>query len=64
MRLQPAHSFTEVPAAEVFEFISAHTPRAAEAIFIVGNGMRAVGAIQALEARLHSPVLSANQVVL
>lgn len=63
-RMQPARSFTEVPAAEVFEFVSTHTPRAAEAVFIGGNGLRAVGAIRALEAQLHKPVLSANQVVL
>lgn len=63
-RMQPARSLTEVPAAEVFEFVTAHTPRAAEAVFIGGNGLRAVGAIRALEARLGKPVLSANQVVL
>jgi maleate isomerase len=63
-RLQPRRSFTEVAAAVVFEYVNAHTPRAAEAVFIGGNGLRAVGAIRALEARLHKPVLSANQVVL
>lgn len=64
-RLQPDRSsFTEIPAAEVFEFVSAHTPPAAQAVFIGGNGMRAVGTIRALEARLRRPVLSANQVVL
>ncbi len=61
-RMQPARSRTEVPAAEVFEFVSAHTPHAAEAVFIGGNGLRAVGAIRALEARLGNPVLTANQV--
>jgi maleate isomerase len=63
-RLQPLRSFTEVAAAEVFQYVNAHTPRSAEAVFIGGNGMRAVGAIRALEARLHKPVLSANQVAL
>lgn len=63
-RLEGARSFTEIPAAQVFEFVSAHMPRAAQAVFIGGNGMRAVGTIRALEARLHKPVLSANQVVL
>lgn len=62
--MQPARSFTEVAPAEVFEFASAHTPRKAEAVFIGGNGLRAVGAISALEARLRIPVLSANQVTL
>jgi maleate isomerase len=61
-RIQPARSRTEVPAAEVFEFVSAHTPHAAEAVFIGGNGLRAVGAIRALEARLGRPVLTANHV--
>ena len=63
-RMEPARSFTEVAPAEVYEFVSAHTPRTAEAVFIGGNGLRAVGAIRALEARLRKPVLSANQVVL
>jgi len=63
-RLEPLRSFSEVAAAEVFEYVNDHTPRAAEAVFIGGNGLRAVGAIRALEARLHKPVLSANQVVL
>ena len=63
-RLQPLRSIREVPAAEVFEFVIAHTPPAADAVLIGGNGLRAVGAIRALEARLQKPVLSANQVVL
>jgi maleate isomerase len=62
--MRPARSFTEVAPSEVFEFVSAHTPRKAEAVFIGGNGLRAVGAIRALEARLRKPVLTANQVVL
>jgi maleate isomerase len=64
MRMEPARTFTEVAPAEVFEFVSAHTPPTAEAVFIGGNGLRAVGAIRALEARLRKPVLSANQVLL
>lgn len=63
-RVEPARTFTEVAPAEVFEFVSAHTPRTAEAVFIGGNGLRAVGAIRALEARLRKPVLTANQVLL
>jgi maleate isomerase len=63
-RMEPARSFTEVAPAEVFEFVTAHTPRAAETVFIGGNGLRAVGIIRALEARLRKPVLTANQVIL
>jgi maleate isomerase len=63
-RLEPTRSFTEVAPREIVEFVSAHTPRAAQAVFIGGNGMRAVGALKALEARLRKPVLSANQIVL
>jgi maleate isomerase len=63
-RMEPARSFTEISSSEVFKFVSANTPRTAEAVFIGGNGLRAVGAIRALELRLRKPVLSANQVVL
>lgn len=63
-RLQPTRTFREVAAAEVFEFVASRTSRAAEAVFIGGNGMRAVGAVRALEARLGLPVLTANQVLL
>jgi maleate isomerase len=49
---------------EVFEFVSAHTPREAQAVLIAGNGLRAVGTIAALEARLRKPVLTANQILL
>jgi len=62
--IRPARSFTEVPPDEIFNFVSTHTPRGAEAVFIGGNGLRAVGTIRALEERLQKPVLSANQVVL
>lgn len=64
MRIAPERQFTEVAPAELFAFVSAHTPAGAEAVFIGGNGLRAVGAIRALEARLRRPVLSANQVLL
>jgi maleate isomerase len=62
-RLRPSRSFTEVAPAEIFEFVSAETPSTSEAVFIGGNGLRAVGAIRALEERLRRPVLSANQVL-
>jgi maleate isomerase len=64
IRMQPARLRTEVAPAELFEFVVSHTPSTAEAVFLGGNGLRAVGAIQALELRLHRPVLSANQVLL
>lgn len=64
VRLEPLRDFTEVAPSEVVEFVSARTPREAQAVFIGGNGMRAVGAIKALEARLRKPVLSANQIIL
>lgn len=64
VRLEPTRGFTEVAPREVVEFVSARTPRDAQAVFIGGNGMRAVGAIKALEARLRRLVLSANQIVL
>jgi maleate isomerase len=62
-QLKPARSFTEVPAPEVFKWVSAHAPQQAEAILLSGNGLRAVGTIRELERRLRRPVLTANQVV-
>jgi maleate isomerase len=61
-RMIPARSFTEVRPAEVYEWVRGNTPRQAEGVFIGGNGLRAVGAIQALEMALGKPVLTANQV--
>lgn len=46
---------------QLFEWIREHVPRDAEAIFIGGNGLRAVGVIAALEEDLEVPVLTANQ---
>ena len=48
--------------AEVYEWVRRHTPANAEAVFIGGNGFRAVAAIGALEQALARPVLTANQV--
>jgi maleate isomerase len=62
-RITPARAFTEVPPAEVYEWVAAKAPHEAEVIFIGGNGLRAVGVIHALEDRLHKPVLTANQVL-
>ena len=62
-RIGPSRSFTEVPPEEVYKWTSRNMPREAQAIFIGGNGLRAVGAIRALEKTLGRPVLTANQVV-
>jgi maleate isomerase len=47
---------------QLYEWVRANTPRSAEAVFIGGNGLRAVGTIKALEEDLARPVLTANQV--
>jgi maleate isomerase len=47
---------------QLYEWVRGHTPDSAEAVFIGGNGFRAVGVIQALEEDLGRPVLTANQV--
>src|SRR5262245_38232895 len=69
MRMTPTRSFTEVPLKEVevppedvYEYVRANTPVEAQAVFIGGNGLRAVGAVRALETTLRKPVLTANQV--
>jgi maleate isomerase len=62
-RIAPARSFAEVRPSEVYEWVRANTPPPAQAVFVGGNGLRAVGAIHALEAALRRPVLTANQVV-
>ena len=61
-RIIPARQFTEVQPAEVYEWTKANVPREAEAVLISGNGLRAIGVIQALEETLTRPVLTANQV--
>jgi maleate isomerase len=64
MRIEPLRDFTEVAPSELVDFICARLPREAQAVFIGGNGMRAIGAIKSMEARLKKPVLSANQILL
>jgi maleate isomerase len=49
---------------QLFEWVRGQVPPAAEAVFIGGNGLRAVGVIEALEEDLSIPVLTANQVLL
>jgi len=63
-RISPARPFTEVSPPEVYEWTKTNVPRQAEAVFIGGNGLRAVGTIHALEEALGKPVLTANQVLL
>jgi maleate isomerase len=46
---------------QLFEWVRAHVPKEIDAIYIGGNGLRAVGVIQALEEDLGIPVLTANQ---
>jgi len=49
---------------QLFAWVREHAPAETDAVFISGNGLRAVGVIQALEEDLHIPVLTANQVLL
>jgi maleate isomerase len=63
-RMTPARAFTEIPPTEVYEWARTNVPQQAETVFIGGNGLRAVGAIHALEKSLRRPVLTANQVAL
>ena len=63
-RMTPVGPFTEVPPAELYQWVTTNVPRQADAVFIGGNGLRAIGAIQALEESLGKPVLTANQVLL
>lgn len=62
---------SELPAGQLdiepgplHEWVGRNVPAGAEAVFIGGNGFRAVGAIEALEDELGRPVLTANQVAL
>ena len=63
-RLTPARNFTEVRPDEVYEWIRKRVPPQAQAVFVGGNGLRAIGAIRALEETLRRPVITANQVLL
>ena len=51
-----------IEPSELYEWVRAQTPESAEAVFIGGNGLRAVGIIKALEENLGRPILTANQV--
>ena len=52
-----------VRPSDVYEWVWSHVPETAEAVFLGGGGLRAIGAIRALEEVLGRPVLTANQVV-
>jgi maleate isomerase len=47
---------------QLYEWVCTHIPKSADAVFIGGNGFRAIGVINALEEELARPVLTANQV--
>jgi len=51
-----------IQPSELYEWICKHMPNTAEAVFIGGNGFRAIGVIEALEKNINRPVLTANQV--
>lgn len=55
---------TAITPDALHRWIVEHTPADADAIVVGGNGFRAVGTIEALEADLSRPVLTANQVLL
>jgi maleate isomerase len=46
---------------EIYEWVRSHVPPSAQAVFIGGNALRAIGVIAALEDDLRRPVLTANQ---
>jgi maleate isomerase len=54
----------DVQPGTLYEWTRTHVPSSADAVFIGGNGFRAVAAIEALEEDLGRPVLTANQVIL
>lgn len=55
---------TTIRLGDVFEWARRSTPDDAQAVLFAGNGLRAIGLIDALERELDRPVLSANQVLL
>jgi maleate isomerase len=55
--------FGEVHPGQIYDWARRNVPDSAEAVVIGGNGLRAIGAIKALEEDLGRLVLSANQVV-
>ena len=48
----------------LYDWVVEHVPADAQGVVVGGNGFRAVGAIEALEAALDLPVVTANQALL
>ena len=59
-----SHDPAAIEPTAVTAWISRHVADSAQAIFIGGNGFRAAGAIEALEATIGRSVLTSNQVLL
>jgi len=53
--------YGDIAPQQVHDWVRSRVPGSAEAAVIGGGGFRAIGAIEALEAALGRPVLSANQ---
>jgi len=53
-----------IEPGDVIAWVSANVPDRAQAVFLGGNGFRAVAAVGRLEAALGRPVLTSNQVLL
>lgn len=51
-----------VQPGDVHAWVRSHVPDTAGAVFLGGGGLRAIGAVEALEQSLERPVLTANQV--
>jgi maleate isomerase len=57
------HDPRDIHPGTLYEWARAHVPAGADAVFVGGNGFRAIGMIEALEEDLQRPVLTANQVL-
>jgi maleate isomerase len=53
-----------IQPGDLHDWVADHAPDDAEAVVLGGNGFRAVGVIEKLEATLGRPVLTANQALL
>ena len=51
-------------AGALAQWVRSHVPSSAQAVFIGGNALRAIGVIAALEEDLRRPILTANEVSL
>lgn len=52
----------DIHPGQLYAWARRHVPDEADAVFFGGNGLRAIGVIEALEEDLGRPVLTANQV--